>query len=128
MKSQAPFLLLPVLLATGCSDGCGKQVISRSDSPDGRHSAVLYEANCGATTDFATHVAVVDAGDEPSFDGLVFAADSNHGQAELGDWGGPKAHIAWIAPNRLQITYAAGARIFQRKERMAGVEVILRAD
>ena len=128
MRTAGLLMLAPALMAAGCSDGCGKRVIERSHSPDGKHSAVLFEANCGATTGFTTQVAVVDPDGEPDAASLVFAADDGYHQAEPGYWGGPAAKLEWLGPHRLRITYAAGARIFQRKDRKAGVDVELRSD
>ena len=128
MRFLALLAMLSVPLLGGCSDTCGERVISRTDAPSGEHSAVLFEANCGATTGFSTQVAVVDAGAEPDSDRLVFAADDRDHQAQPGNWGGPDARLEWLTGEHLRITYSAGAHIFQRKAEMSGVKVTIRSD
>lgn len=96
----------------GCSDSCENTIVSRATSPDGKWDAVMFERSCGATTDFSTQISVVKAGGAVSGGGSVFVADTDHGVARAGSWGGPWAEIAWSSPTRLLIRYAAGSRTF----------------
>lgn len=121
MKPAAIAISLLVLLA-GCSDVCSNGIISRTDAPGGRHSAVLFQRDCGATTGFSTQVSITDDG-TVSGSGNVFRADDDHGAASDGRWGGPWAEIRWIAPDRLLIRYAAKSRVFQQAESVDGVRV-----
>jgi hypothetical protein len=107
----------------GCSDACTNTVVSRIDAPGGEHSAVMFQRDCGATSGFSTQVSVLEDGDEPSGGGNTYRADDDHGAAELGNWGGPWAEITWLTPNHLLVRYAAGSRIFEQDEEVAGVNV-----
>jgi hypothetical protein len=80
-----------LLSLAGCSDGCGNSVISRADAPDGRHMAIMFQRACGATTAFSTHISVLEPRAEPPGGGNAFRADTDHGAAGSGDWGGPWA-------------------------------------
>ncbi len=118
----APFFILAPILA-GCSDGCGNTVLATQDSPDGQHSAVLFERNCGATTPFATHISVLRKDERLSGAGNTFTADANHGAASTGVWGGPWATMAWLSPNKLVVRYADGSRSFRREGEVDGVQI-----
>lgn len=107
----------------GCSDDCVNTVISRADSPDGLHSAVMFQQDCGATTGFSTQISVVERGDEPSGSGNTLRADGNHGAAAPGDWGGPWAGMTWLSSNRLLIRYAAKSRLFGQENEVLGVKI-----
>src|SRR5882672_12887453 len=108
---------------------CGSEVVSRTPSPDGYLEAVLYEANCGATTDFGTHVAVVRAGTTiPSvgvFDGgpTLLVADSDHGRAPLDSGHVIRVRLRWVSSDSLVVQYDRRARIYQQRDRSHGVSV-----
>lgn len=102
---------------------CGSTEIARLTAPDGRHDAVLYEHNCGATTDFATHVSVLPTGAPLGNDGgNAFAAEA--GAAGPGaPWGGPLVEVAWGANGALVIRYDAAAEVFYIADVVDGVSI-----
>jgi hypothetical protein len=108
---------------SGCSGSCANSVISRADAPDGLHSAVMFQRDCGATTGFSTQISVLEHGDEPSGGGNTFRADGDHGAATAGDWGGPWAEMKWLAPDHLLIRFAAKSRLFEQDEEVSGVKI-----
>lgn len=108
---------------SGCSDKCTNMAISRLNAPDGRHSAVMFQRDCGATTGFSTQISVLKQGDEPLGSGNVFRADTNHGAAAAGDWGGPWAEMTWLTPDHLLIRHAARSRLFEREDEVSGVRI-----
>lgn len=102
---------------------CGSTEIARATAPDGRHDAILFEHNCGATTDFATHVSVLPAG-APLGDtaGNAFIAEAG-AAAPRAPWGGPLVEVAWEAGGALAIRFDAAANVFHRAETVDGVPV-----
>lgn len=60
--------VLGVVGLSGCDGGlfgdCADTVKAEAPSPDGRYVATVFERDCGATTDFSTHVSLREA-DEP---------------------------------------------------------------
>ena len=102
-----PALILAAVAVSGCTDGCGNTVVRQADAPDGKHSAVMFQRDCGATTGFSTQLSIVRAGEPPAGAGNTFRADDDHGAASAGDWGGPWAEMSWLAPDRLLVRYAA---------------------
>ena len=125
MLRNLPFLFALTLGA--CSDTCGNVEISRILSPDGKHEAVLFQRDCGATTDFSTQISIVQAGSSASGSGNAFVADNDHGKARAGDWGGPWAEAKWLAADRLLVRYADKSRIFDRRNGVGGVSLAYEA-
>jgi hypothetical protein len=120
------FVLAGVALA-GCSDGCENVEVSRSDSPDGRHVAVLFQRDCGATTGFTTQLSVIETGDMlPNDGGNVFIADGGRGAAEPSAWGGPWADVRWLTPDRLEIAYDPLSRTVRQAEKFDDIQVTYR--
>ena len=91
-RAALALLGLGLAAATGCAGPCSEERLSETPSPDGRLRAVVYRANCGATTDYATHVAILPAGPRgggapgPGDDLLVVRFDGPVGVT----WTGPR--------------------------------------
>lgn len=102
---------------------CGSTEIARLTAPDRRRDAVLFEHNCGATTDFATHVSVLPVG-APLGDraGNAFVAEASDAGPRA-PWGGPPAEIAWGADGALVIRYDAAAEVFHVADMVDGVAI-----
>ncbi len=62
-------------------------------------------------------------GEEPSDGGNAFIADTDHGAAASGDWGGPLADMRWIDNSTLLVRYASGSRIFEQSHEVSGVRI-----
>lgn len=112
-----------LLSFSGCSDNCSNSPISHADGPDGLHSAVMFQRDCGATTGFSTQVSLVVRGEPPSGSGNVFRADDDHGVAAAGNWGGPWAEVKWLARDHLLIRYASKSRLFEQKNEVSGIRI-----
>jgi hypothetical protein len=120
--------IVPVLilaaghLACGKLDPCGNEVISRVASPGGAYHAIIFERDCGATSDFSTQVSVLPAEaffrEQPSVwcateQGNVLVIDGDHGAAPAGPGGGPEVAARWEDEHRLVLTYDPRARVFR---------------
>jgi len=107
-------------LTSGCNL-CGNQEVTRKVSPDGRIDAVVFERDCGATTDFTTQISVVPKGGSVySGAGNAFIGDSNHGATPSAKWGGPPAVIKWVA-NRQVVIYTHPATRISLQESTVSV-------
>jgi hypothetical protein len=122
MRKSTAFAMLATLV-TGCSDACQNRVVSTADAPSGDLKAVLFQRDCGATTDFSTQVSVARGGDALSGAGNVFVADTHHDAASPASWGGPWVELRWISPKDLLVRYDAKARVFAQNEHVSGVSV-----
>jgi hypothetical protein len=123
---HALMLLAALPLAACTGDDCADTVAARLVSPDGKHAAILFDRDCGATTGFSTHISVLPAGDKPSGKGNAFIADDEDG-APAASWGGPWVEMRWLAPDRLEIRYDPKARIFLRQAAAGGVKIDFRS-
>jgi len=108
---------------------CGVSLVRRVPSPDERWEAVLFERDCGATTDFATHVSVLRTGAKlPNKPGNLFIADSDHGRAPLVDGNVINVSIQWAGPDSLVVRYDRKARVFSQEPKVQGISVVYVAD
>lgn len=115
--------LVGLLFLAGCSDDCNTTPVKISKAPDGLHTAVIFQRDCGATTDFSTQISVLGDGYSLSGSGNAFVADADHGTATTGDWGGPWAEIEWVTSDHLVVRYAQNSRIFEQDEQVSGVRI-----
>ncbi|MBY0551117.1 MAG: hypothetical protein K2W95_27810 [Candidatus Obscuribacterales bacterium] len=103
-----PVVLL--LLAYFCidsllSDMCGNKVVSEVVSPDGQLKAVIFTRDCGATTDYSTHVSILNASDQLRNDGgNAFAMD----EGEL--------DLRWTGNRTLVLGHKSGEREYRSEK------------
>ena len=112
-----------LLALTACSDICANNLVTRVEAPDGRHSATMFQRDCGATTGFSTQISVLSAGDKMAGGGNAFRADDDHGVAVVGAWGGPWAETKWLSNEHLLIRYAGRSRIFEQDDQVSDVRI-----
>ena len=83
---------------------------------------VVFERDCGATTDFSTQASVVPAAQGlPGGGANLFVADGDHGRAPAGAGGGPELRVRWIDDRTVELAYDARARVFKSESLVAGV-------
>jgi hypothetical protein len=106
---------------------CATTVFDQILSPNKKLKAVIYQIDCGATTDFNTHVAIVrasfDTSDAQSLPKGAFVADRNHGRAPAGATRGPEVLLSWESDNTLSLQHHQFARVFRSEERQGGVTI-----
>jgi hypothetical protein len=111
-----------------CSDVlCRNETVASLKSPDGKHRAILFMRECGATTDYTTQVSIVASSWSYHDIGNVFVADAYARDAKRGLWGGPWAEVAWISPQQLLVSYDAHSRVFTQNATVRGVHITYRA-
>jgi len=128
VKPLVVVLALVVFIVVGASvlldAGCGNDVLAEHASPDGRWKAVVFQRDCGATTDFSTQVSVIRASrgirNSP---GNVFVTDTDHGIAPSGPGGGPEVRVRWESPDLLVIAHHEAARVFRSEEAVGSIRV-----
>src|SRR5262245_41053749 len=89
---------------------CANSVVAEVPSPDSLRRAVVFERDCGATTDFSTQVSVLRSGEELTNDG---------GNTFIVAGRGPSVEVHWQDSGRLHVRYDPRAHTF-RKETAAG--------
>lgn len=122
-------MALGAFAITACDDlaGCENEAVVEAPSPDGALKAVLFQRSCGATTGFTSQISILQRDGKLSGGGNTFVADTDHGKARAGAWGGPDVHVEWQASNQLLVTYAEKARVFKREAESAGVSITYRS-
>ena len=116
---QVAFALLTLFALAACSDTCADNEHQAVRSPNGKHLAILFDRDLGATTGFNTHVSVVDSNECAMGVGNTFIAD----QGTQVTGGGPWAEVSWIGPDLLLVRYDATARVFVKNENVGAVQV-----
>lgn len=124
---KSAIAMTSLTMLASCADGCENETITRSQAPDGRHDAILFQRACGATTGFSTQISVLDHGASPSGGGNVFIANDDHGAAAAGAWGSSWAEAKWLSADRLLIRYATRSRIFAQRSEVSGVRITYQA-
>jgi hypothetical protein len=89
--------------------------------PGHKYVAIAFVRNCGATTAFSTQVAIVAAGMSPPDRGNDFVAQAGSAPQTAG--GSLPIDLRWAGPQRLEVTYAAGAEEFLRVDRLGGISI-----
>ncbi len=111
-------------LASFGSGWCANKQIAASDSPDRRAKVVVFERDCGATTDFSTQVIILPPGEElEDRRGNVLVMDSDHGRAATGPGAGPWVEAHWLSPDSILIRFDSAARILQQSVVVGHVKV-----
>ena len=106
------------------TDMCGNHVIADLPSPDGAFKAIVFQRDCGATTNFSTQVTLLKQGaDLQDRKGNVFIEDSDHGLAPPGPGGGPVAKVAWTTNRSIEISHHVKSRVFLSTPLVDGVYV-----
>jgi hypothetical protein len=117
-SSRRVLVSMLIVSAEACGDsGCGNTVVSDIPSPDSRRHLVVFTRDCGATTDFSTHVSVLTSARTARGGGNVFVADANHGRAVTDSARGPWVAARWLDARTIEIRYDAAARVFKQEVR-----------
>ena len=108
--------------------GCSNDVLKDAPSPDGKHKAIVFQRDCGATTGFSTQVSVLRASQSlGSSSGNIFVADTNHGAAPHGPGGGPAVRVTWTGPGSMTVSHHSAARVFAAEPELDGVRITYKA-
>ena len=106
---------------------CGTTVFDEIPSPNKTLKAVVFQIDCGATTDFNTQVAIVkysfDTSGATSLPKGVFIADRGHGSAPAGMTRGPDIRLTWESDKTLNLQYHRLARVFRSEDKQQGVTI-----
>ena len=85
---------------------CINEPIAEYVAPGARAKLIVFQRDCGATTDFSTQASLLKRDARlPSSVGNLFVADTNHGLAPSGPGGGPELRVQWEGPQRLLLQH-----------------------
>ena len=95
---------------------CENKIIQSIESPDSIRKVVVFERDCGATTDFSTQISIIKNSEHlENKSGNIFSADSDNGNAEIDENGLIYIRVLWLDSLTLLIEYDSKARIFNNK-------------
>ena len=103
---------------------CGNDIVKEVRSPTEKMKAVVFQRDCGATTGFTTQVSVLSLDQQlPNDSGNLLVADTDHGNAPAGAWGGPMVEVSWTNETHLLIRHDKRAQLSKREESFANINV-----
>ena len=106
------------------SDMCGNRIVEAIESPGKEWQIVVYERDCGATTDYSTQVSIIQVNDElPNASGNIFSADSGHGQAKVNELGIIDVTPQWIDSRTILVTYDSAATVYKQESDWNGITI-----
>ncbi|GAB3363016.1 hypothetical protein GCM10027395_13300 [Giesbergeria sinuosa] len=111
---------------------CATTVIDQAASPSGKLEAVVFQIDCGATTDFSSQVAIVLGNEnilekDDALPKSFFAANSDHGRNPEGKACVPELRLNWLFDSNLEIQYHEFSRIIRAERSPKGVAVDYRS-
>jgi hypothetical protein len=95
---------------------CGNEVFQEALAPNGNLKAVLFQRDCGATTDFSTQISLVSISEEqPIESGNVFIMEGHPKDKNI--------EITWLNPTELLIRHTAGLQANKQETLLNGVTI-----
>jgi len=125
---SALWVLIVALGATECSTFCDNQVVNTVPSPDGKHKAVLFWRDCGATA-WGGDVSIIDARDDlPNRAGNILRLGGAWVAASRpGNRGSVlRVEVTWESSAAVLIKYDPRAEVYKRETFRDGVSVVYR--
>jgi hypothetical protein len=102
---------------------CRNRPLSEHPSPDGALKVVVFERDCGATTDFTTQATLIPASAGlPEAGGNLFVADP--GKAPRAAWGGPSLDVQWLGPRRVALFHDGTAGVSLAETQLGDVSIV----
>jgi hypothetical protein len=106
------------------SDMCGNRISTMMESPKKEWNIVVFERDCGATTDFSTQISILRKNQElPNSAGNIFSADSGHGSAQINEKGVIYVEPLWINSRTISIKYDSEATAFYQENEFNGITI-----
>ncbi|WP_338848316.1 hypothetical protein V8J88_05595 [Massilia sp. W12] len=112
---------LRAMLESTMQPQCQNQILSTLVAPQGKHSAILFARDCGATTGgLARHIALLPAGAQlPAQEGGFFVAVLHRDAPAPAE----PVRLAWRPNGDLQITVAPGMEMYHGATSVRGVAI-----
>lgn len=112
------------LFVSRLPDLCANTVLAEYPSPTGKLKAVVFDRDCGATTDFSTQVSILPSSSSLGNEGgNLFSADTDHRRAPSWKSGGPEVRFIWASDANAELQHHQLARVFRSNASAEGVQV-----
>jgi len=106
-----------VLLERTFSDLCGNEIFEEALAPDGKFKAVVFQRDCGATTDFSTQISVIPSDEAlPNEAGNISVARGHPRDTHI--------EIHWSPPKNLVVRLKVGLAALKRKDAYKGFSIV----
>ena len=112
------------LFVSRLPDLCANTILAEHPSPSGKRKAVVFDRDCGATTDFSTQVSILPSSSSLGNEGgNLFSADTDHRRAPSWKNGGPEVRFIWVSDTNAELQHHQFARVFRANTKAEGTQV-----
>lgn len=113
IKKQAVLVIVATLVCAACSDPCSNTVERRLPSPDGKHDAVIFVRDCGATTNYSTQLSIVARDENPVGSGNALTTELIDNNATF--------LVRWNGSKKLDVQLPPGTEMFEQNTEVSGI-------
>lgn len=90
-------------------DICSNEIVKELISPDNKTKVILFQRDCGATTDFSTQISIISAHEDlPNDGGNIFVTEGHPNENDI--------EITWLSPTKLAIRNILPKNEIHKKE------------
>jgi len=119
---KAPFRLiagaLVAIALTHCDPLYANRVLKEVPSPNKQYRALLFERDCGATTNFSTQISLLTSSQSLQGTGNVLIVDFSVSKPS-------EVQVEWVENRRLRIRYVGReVRVFRQVHKLGAVAVV----
>jgi hypothetical protein len=102
-------IFLFIIFFVNCDSLCRNEILSEIESPNRNLKAVIFQRDCGATTDFSYHISLIKVDKSlPNKSGNILVLDDKKIDLQKKSL----LKVDWINSTELQIKYPSTSRIF----------------
>ncbi len=117
-------IIFLIILFSTFPDMCGNRIARTIESPKKGWKIVVFERDCGATTDFSTQISILRANQELRNEaGNIFTADSGRGNAETSKYGLIYVEPHWLNSRTILIKYDSMATVYEQEDSFNGITI-----
>ena len=120
-SSQLIVVALAAIALVHCEPFCSNKVLEEESSPDKQYRAIVFQRDCGATTDFSTQVSVLPSSEGLQGSGNVLIMEPDKSVAVRAP---SDVQVVWIKNRTLRIRYAREVRIFRQEHKVGDVDIV----
>lgn len=108
----------------GLGNLCGNTILSTTNIDGTNYKVVIFERDCGATTDFSTQASILEVGEElPDEVGNIFITDTDHGRAPSGKGGGPELRVRVLSIDTIELSCDYRSRIIFSQQEFKHIKI-----
>lgn len=120
ISSLLCLLIFLYMIFSFCSvEMCTNKIINTKYSPNRKYKIVIFQRNCGATTDFSTQISILQFNEELKNEGgNLFTADGATNKENI-----INVKPKWLSNENVIIEYDKNARVFKNEKSINEIKI-----